>query len=102
MSNDLFLNPAGFIDAFIFKIQYGVDPMLPLERAKTILQTPAAEDGAIARGTLTFEVEFACPAAGHTVFDFGIWCKEQPLAGAGNAERAADLDLEVARFFQMV
>ena len=102
MSDDFLLNPASLIHAFIFEIEHGIDPVLAFEGTETVFQPPAGEDGAVARSALTFEVEFGRPAAGHTIFDFRVGGKEQPLAGTGNPECAAGLDLEIARFFEMM
>ena len=44
MTNNLFVDPAGFADALVFEIKDGIDLVLAVQRLETILDAIAGED----------------------------------------------------------
>ena len=79
MAGDFLGNTAGFVDVFEFEIEDGIDPVLAFERAETIFDPPAGEDGTISGGGLAFDVEFRSPTGRDAVFEFGVRSENEAL-----------------------
>lgn len=76
--------------------------MLAFERAETIFDPPAGEDGAISGGGLAFDIEFGGPAGGDAVFEFGVRSEDEALTCARNTKSDGGREFEIAWLFEMV
>ena len=76
--------------------------MLAFERAETIFDPPAGEDGTISGGGLAFDVEFRSPTGRDAVFEFGVRSENEALTCARNTKSGGGCEFEVAGLFEMV
>ena len=101
MAFDFFQNLVRTALSLIFKVKDGVDQVLVLERADSILPAIACEQGAFAKRGLAFDVHLRGPPCLHSVFELhpkGM----KVVACALRPERRKVLDVEISRLFKIM
>src|ERR1700687_1462744 len=91
----------GAVLVFILDIKDGIDEVFALQKTEAILPAEAREHRAVVESSLAVQVEFRGPPGGCTVFEIGPEGVEVVAASLG-AIGGEILDLEVARFFEIV
>lgn len=64
---DLFHDFVGTANLLVFDIKNGINEVLALEQAKSVLPAKAREDGAVIEGSLAVEIEFGRPPSGRPI-----------------------------------
>src|SRR6266849_3194042 len=72
VAHNFFLNPAGFVNAFVFEVKDRINAVLAFQRPETALEPPAGEDGAVSSSRLSLQIKFCGPSAGYSVFQFCV------------------------------
>ena len=96
-----FQNLVGAVLMFVFDIKDGINEVLLFERTHAILPAKACENRAVAKSSLSVEIQLGGPPSRSPVFELRPEGVKVVPAALGTIRREI-LDFEVSRLFQIV
>ena len=101
-SDDLFLNPTGFIHGFVLDVDHGIDPVLGLEWPESVLEAPSGERIPITSRGQPFQVQLGRPPSGQSVLQFQPRRGVRVSIGLWQASRRDDGNFQIAALLEVV